>query len=105
MARKEHDTVGIEISIVGSRVVGEATGIGLYMHSRDLVLFDFDKRSSEDLREHGWTTAETLEAVQRLDVNDFGYLLHGRQAYRPYLLSKQPRTDQEIEAIQTMTEG
>jgi len=75
------------------------------MHGLYPVFFGINKRKLKDLRERGWATAETLEAVKRLDVNVFGYRLHGRQAYRPYLLPKQPWIDQEIEAIQTMMEG
>jgi UDPglucose 6-dehydrogenase len=70
MARKEHHVVGTGISIIGSGVVGQATGIGLYMHGHDVVFFDIDKRKLEDLRERGYTTAETLyEAVERSNIS------------------------------------
>jgi len=61
--------VGIGISIIGSGVVGQATGMGLYTHSRDLVFFVIDKRKLEDLRERRHTTAETLEAVERSNIS------------------------------------
>jgi len=70
MTRKEHSVAGIGISIIGSGVVGQATGIGLYTHGHDLVFFDIDKRKLEDLRERGYTTAETIfEAVERSSIS------------------------------------
>jgi len=105
MTRKEHHTVGIEISIIGSRVVGQATGIGLHTHSRDLVFLYFDKRSLEDLREHEYTTAETIyEALQRSDISMISVPTHGRQVCRPAYI-KTVLAHRKIEAIQTMMEG
>jgi len=105
MTRKEHHTVGIEISIIGSRVVGQATGIDLHMHSRDLVFLYFGKRSLEDLREHGYTAAETIyEAVQRSGISMIWVPTYGRQAsLHSYITTF--LVHRKIGAIKTIMDG
>lgn len=60
----------VHISIIGSGVVGQATGIGLAKHGHGIVFFDINRKRLEDLKERGYKVAETLsEAVERSSIS------------------------------------
>jgi len=60
----------VHISIIGSGVVGQATGIGLSKHGHNVVFFDVDRKKLEDLKERGYKVAETLyEAVEGSSIS------------------------------------
>ncbi len=55
----------MKISLVGSGVVGQATGIGLFKKGNEVTFYDVDDGKLENLREQGYRTSETLsEAVK-----------------------------------------
>ena len=59
----------MKLLIVGSGVVGYATGIGLARKGNDPIFYDVDKRKLEDLRKQGYNVVETFsEAVDLADV-------------------------------------
>ncbi|MDQ1281403.1 MAG: UDP-N-acetyl-D-mannosamine dehydrogenase [Thermoproteota archaeon] len=59
----------MKVSIVGSGVVGQATGIGLSLNGHKVLFHDIDRDKLRCLREKGYTTAEDVaEAVNNTEV-------------------------------------
>lgn len=50
----------LRVSIVGSGVVGKATGFGLRARGHFPVFFDIDPKATENLKDHGLLVAESL---------------------------------------------
>ena len=60
----------MKISIVGSGVVGEATGIGLRMLGNEVIFYDINKEKLARLRERGYRVTEDIwEAVNNSNVS------------------------------------
>jgi UDPglucose 6-dehydrogenase len=59
----------MELAIVGSGVVGQATGRGLAVHNHNVVFHDIDKKKLLTLSSKGYqTTSDVEEAVQKSDI-------------------------------------
>jgi len=59
----------MEISIIGSGLVGQTTGIGLCLHGHDVVFYDIDEKKLEMLRRRGHRTGTLEEAVESSAVH------------------------------------
>ena len=60
----------MRISIIGSGVVGQATGMGLCRHGHSVIFYDINEEKLAKLRKLGYETAETAsEAVKRSIVH------------------------------------
>ena len=54
----------VKVSIIGSGIVGQATGIGLALNGNEVLFHDIDKKKLQDLEEKGYQTTDSLiEAV------------------------------------------
>jgi len=60
----------LRVAIIGSGVVGRATGVGLQLYGNDVVFFDVDREKCDVLEKEGFNVAESVdEAVSRSDVS------------------------------------
>lgn len=59
----------MRLAIVGSGVIGQATGMGLGFKGHEVLFYDVDKRKLEDLKEKGYNvSANILFVVKNADV-------------------------------------
>jgi UDPglucose 6-dehydrogenase len=59
----------MELAIIGSGVVGQATGIGFATHGHKVLFYDIDLAKMHSLRERGYQTAQSIEdSVQKSDA-------------------------------------
>ena len=59
----------MKVSIIGSGVVGQATGMGFAVHGHDVLFHDIDEKKLSNLRSQGYkTTSKVEEAVQGSEV-------------------------------------
>jgi len=59
----------MNVSIIGSGVIGQATGIGLGMCGNKVVFYDIDKKKLKQLSDSGYEVVEKLSlAVEKADV-------------------------------------
>jgi len=60
----------LRVAIIGSGVVGRATGIGLQVHGNEVVFYDVDQEKCDYLREKGFSIAKSIdEAVSHSDAS------------------------------------
>jgi len=60
----------LRIAIIGSGVVGRATGLGFRKHGNNVTFYDIDEEKREALRKEGCSVAESVEeAVSGSDVS------------------------------------
>nr|MDO8063403.1 nucleotide sugar dehydrogenase [Candidatus Freyrarchaeum guaymaensis] len=60
----------MRIAIIGSGVVGRATGLGFRKHGNNVTFYDIDEEKREALRKEGCSVAESVEeAVSGSDVS------------------------------------
>lgn len=60
----------MKISIIGSGVVGKATGIGFQIYGKDVIFYDIDEEKLSSLKREGYTiTRNPVEAVIKSDVS------------------------------------
>jgi UDPglucose 6-dehydrogenase len=59
----------MKISIIGTGVVGQATGIGFHKYGHDIVFHDIDQRRLEILAKQGYKVAKSLKAISSFDVH------------------------------------
>jgi UDPglucose 6-dehydrogenase len=50
----------MRISIIGSGIVGKATGIGFHMHGNEVIFFDIDKEKLTQLEKEDYTVSENI---------------------------------------------
>ena len=59
----------MKVSIIGSGVVGQATGMGFAVHGHDVLFHDIDEKKLSTLRSQGYQTSSKVEeAVQGSEV-------------------------------------
>lgn len=59
----------VKVSIIGSGIVGQATGMGLALNGNEVLFYDIDQKKLRDLKEKGHQTTDNLtEAVTASDV-------------------------------------
>jgi UDPglucose 6-dehydrogenase len=59
----------VKVSIIGSGIVGQATGMGLALNGNDVLFHDIDRKKLRDLKEKGYETSDNLtEAVTASDI-------------------------------------
>jgi UDPglucose 6-dehydrogenase len=60
----------MKISIIGSGVVGKATGVGFQTYGQDVIFYDIDEEKLSSLKREGYTIARNpIEAVAKSDVS------------------------------------
>jgi UDPglucose 6-dehydrogenase len=59
----------MKVSIIGSGIVGQATGMGLALNGNEVLFHDIDKKKLHDLEEKGYQTTDSLiEAVTSSEI-------------------------------------
>ena len=59
----------MKVSIIGSGIVGQATGMGLALNGNEVLFHDIDKKKLKDLEEKGYQTADSLiDAVTASEI-------------------------------------
>ena len=59
----------VRVSIIGSGIVGQATGMGLALNGNEVLFHDIDRKKLLDLREKGYQTTDNLtEAITASDI-------------------------------------
>ncbi|MCJ7771039.1 nucleotide sugar dehydrogenase [Candidatus Bathyarchaeota archaeon] len=59
----------VKASIIGSGVVGQATGMGLALNGNEVLFYDIDQKKLRDLEEKGYEITDNLtEAVTESDI-------------------------------------
>ena len=59
----------VKVSIIGSGIVGQATGMGLALNDNEVLFHDIDKKKLQDLEEKGYQTTDSLiEAVTPSEI-------------------------------------
>ena len=59
----------MNVSIIGSGIVGQATGMGLALNGTKVLFQDIDRKKLQNLREKGYETTDSLlEAITTSEV-------------------------------------